>query len=344
MGSLVRGGDPGTVALSSQPLPEACGTVRRVEPEDTTAARASRRRLAWALHGGTVALAAAGAAAHRRLAPRHPRAAAAVVPVGTLAGWAALAVVERRRPFDPAWQQDHDDTGTDALCLPLAAVPLAAGTALGGLVGSRIRLRLGLGRAPGMVAVPVALATYDLFHYAYHRTAHEWGPLWKLHAVHHSPERLYWLNATRFHAGETLIESTVETMLGRMFGLTASQEVAYRLFRGTYGQLQHANVAVDCGPLDRVFSTPELHRWHHSVDYTEGDTNYGAMTSLWDQLLGSWFRPDRPFDSPVGVGRMPRFPRSWVALQRVPWDWDRIKADNADTWVDAARSDQAKSP
>lgn len=315
-----------------------------MDAADTSPALATRRRLAWALHGGTVALAAAGAMVHRRLAPRHPRAAAAVVPVGTVAGWAVLHAVERWRPFSAEWQRDHDDTATDATFLPLAAVPLAAGTVLGGMLGERMRVRLRLGRAPGVVAVPVALAAYDLFHYAYHRTAHEWGPLWTLHAVHHSPERLYWLNATRFHAGETLIESTVEVALGRVFGLGASQEVAYRLFRGTYGQLQHANVAVDCGLLDRVFSTPELHRWHHSVRYEEGDTNYGAMTSLWDQLLGTWFRPDRPFDAAVGVGRMPRFPRSWMALQRVPWDWAQIKADNTATWTDVVRRDQATSP
>ena len=98
---------------------------------------------------------------------------------------------------------------------------------------------------------------------------------------------------------------------------------------------QHANVAVDSGPLNRIFATPDLHRWHHSEVYEEGDTNYGAVLSIWDQLLGSWFWPGRQLDSEIGVGRMPRFPSTWADLQRVPLRWEAIKADNADTWYAA---------
>lgn len=115
-------------------------------------------------------------------------------------------------------------------------------------------------------------------------------------------------------------------------GLAPGHKSAYLTVRGVYGQLQHANVAIDSGVLDRVFSTPALHRWHHSEYYDEGDTNYGATTSIWDQVFGTWFRPNRVFDSPVGVGRMPNFPTTWHELQRVPFDWERIKAENAETW------------
>ena len=34
-----------------------------------------------------------------------------------------------------------------------------------------------------------------------------------------------------------------------------------------------------------------LHRWHHSTVYDEGDSNYGAVTSGWDRVFGTWFRP-----------------------------------------------------
>ena len=292
------------------------------------------RGTAVGLYAGTIAISAAGAAAHRRLEGRFPRAVRAIVPGGAALGWAALNVLERRRPFDDAWKPGAAEVRTDAGFLIAGALPVAVGGAVGAALARRVKVRLGLGRIPAVIGVPAALATYDLFHYGWHRLSHQWGPAWRLHSVHHSPERLYWLNATRFHVAESLLEGTVEATLGHLFGLRPHQETAYRLFRSIYGQVQHANVAVDSGPLDRVFSTPDLHRWHHSELYEEGDTNYGAMTSIWDQLFGSYYRPDRPFTSKLGVGRMPEFPSRFIGLQRVPFDWEQIKAANASTWYD----------
>jgi sterol desaturase/sphingolipid hydroxylase (fatty acid hydroxylase superfamily) len=199
-----------------------------------------------------------------------------------------------------------------------------------------VGVRLPLRSLPAPVAVPVAIAAYDLFHASFHRLFHEWGPGWTIHAVHHSPKRLYWFNAMRFHAVETLIDTVVETMIGAVLPLSADQQVGYVIMRGTYGQFQHCNIALDSGPLNRVFSTPDLHRWHHSVVYAEGDTNYGAITSVWDQLFGSYFHPDRPLESEMGVGRMPEFPTSWRQLQLVPLQWARIKQRNAATWYEEA--------
>lgn len=294
--------------------------------------RLGERGLAYALHGGVVAVAGIGAAAHRALQPRYPRAAELVLPVGVAAAWATIARLERTRPFQESWREDHDDLKPDLAFLALTAVPYAVGTGLGMVAGRRVRARLGLGRLPTAAAVPISILTYELFHTTYHRLGHEWGPLWKLHSVHHSATRLYWLNATRFHWAEIGLETFVESFLAPVWGLRPHQQMAHSLVRATYGQLQHANIAVDSGPLNRVFATPDLHRWHHSEIYAEGDTNYGAVLSIWDQLLGSWFWPGRQLDSDIGVGRMPAFPTSWSALQRVPLDWEAIKADNADTW------------
>ena len=286
-----------------------------------------------ALHATVLAIAGLGAQAHRRLRPRSPRLAEAVIPMGTALGWAVIHFNERRRPFDPAWRPGRAEVRADLAFLTLTSLPVGLGTVLGSRIARRVGRRADLGRLPTPVAVGLSLAAHELFHTCYHRLAHEWGPAWKLHAVHHSPERLYWLNATRFHLAEMLIESTAENAVVPLLGLQPHQHVAHQLVRSVYGQLQHANVATDSGPLNRIFATPDLHRWHHSEIYEQGDTNYGAVLSIWDQLLGSWFWPGRQLDSPIGVGRMPVFPSTWGALQRVPLDWERIKADNAATWL-----------
>ena len=42
-----------------------------------------------------------------------------------------------------------------------------------------------------------------------HRLMHEVPLLWRLHATHHSPKRLYWLNAGRFHPLDTIFGSSI---------------------------------------------------------------------------------------------------------------------------------------
>ena len=40
--------------------------------------------------------------------------------------------------------------------------------------------------------------------------------------------------------------------------------------------------------LHSTAATPDLHRWHHSTVYEEGDSNYGAVTSVWDRVFGTY--------------------------------------------------------
>ncbi len=292
----------------------------------------------WALHAGVVAGAAAAVHIDRRVRRRIDLPG---VPIGSTvvigAYWTTIAVLERRRPFRAEWTRPIDgDRRADAISFASTAPASLAMSAVGASVAAHLPRRANLAKLPAPVAVALAIAIYDLFHSQLHRLGHEWGPAWQVHSVHHSPKRLYWGNATRFHALESAIDGLGEGFISAALGMSADQDVAYRTFRSLYGQLQHANIDVDSGVLDRVFSTPDLHRWHHSTDYDEGDTNYGAITSIWDQLLGTWFRPARDFDAEVGVGRMPNFPTTYAELAAVPFRWDAIRQANADTFVPGA--------
>ena len=62
------------------------------------------------------------------------------------------------------------------------------------------------------------------------------------------------------------------------------------------GMLTHCNVEMRFGPLSWWFNTPELHRWHHSRDLSEGNKNYGENLMVWDHLFGTFFntRTKRP--------------------------------------------------
>jgi len=295
--------------------------------------RRSPRLRSIAVHAGVIGGATLTVALDRRL-QRVRRSGSPLVVGVVAAGWyAAIAGLERRHPYRRAWNESRDgDTVADRWFLATTLATGLVSQPLGGAIARRCGLDLGLRRLPTPVAVTISVAAYDLAHTLHHRLAHEWGPAWQVHSVHHSPSRLYWLNATRFHVLEVVLDGVVEAVVVGVLGLSRDQHIGHLAVRALYGQLQHCNVELDSGPLDFVFSTPDLHRWHHSVDYDEGDTNFGAITSVWDQLLGSFFRPAESFPGTTGIGRMPDFPTGYLELQRTPFEWSDLRDRNADTW------------
>ena len=296
---------------------------------ERSGARGQRLR-SLALHGGVVAGAALTLAVDRRLR-RSGRNPAAAVPAVAAAFYGVIAVTERVRPHRTEWQPTLREFATDGTFMASVLAIQAAGLAAAEPLRGRRSLRLD--RLPVPVGAAVSVLAVDLFHSRIHQVGHRWGPAWRVHSVHHSAERLYWFNATRFHALEMFVDMVMETLVVGALGLSHEQHVVHQAMRALYGQVQHCNVDVDSGPLNRVFSTPDLHRWHHSTVYAEGDTNYGAITSVWDQVFRTHFDPsDRDGPEQIGVGRMPDFPQSFWALERVPLDWKKVRDRNAETW------------
>mgnify|MGYP002139496726 CR=1 FL=1 len=56
--------------------------------------------------------------------------------------------------------------------------------------------------------------------------------------------------------------------------------------------LQHANASLRLGGWNLVFSTPDLHRWHHAADPRHARSNYGSTLIVWDLLLGTRALPE----------------------------------------------------
>ena len=137
--------------------------------------------------------------------------------------------------------------------------------------------------------------------YWVHRISHEWLPLWRFHAIHHSVTRLWILNTGRFHFVDSLL--SVLAGAGLLIALGAPMEVLKWLGAITafIGMLTHCNVQMRFGLLSCLFNTPELHRWHHSRRPEEGNTNYCQNIMLWDQVFGTYFRPPRRPPADIGI-------------------------------------------
>jgi sterol desaturase/sphingolipid hydroxylase (fatty acid hydroxylase superfamily) len=62
-----------------------------------------------------------------------------------------------------------------------------------------------IARIPILIQVLVLLFIGDLFQYWIHRAYHEIPFLWRIHAIHHSAERMDWLAGSRIHIVEYFV-------------------------------------------------------------------------------------------------------------------------------------------
>lgn len=158
----------------------------------------------------------------------------------------------------------------------------------------------------------------DSTRYWLHRVSHEWGPLWRFHAVHHSPHRLYTLNVGRFHPIDKGLQFLLDSLPFILMGVPQAVLSLYFVFYAVNGFFQHANVDVKLGWLNYVMSGPELHRWHHSMSTPESNTNYGNHLIVWDWLFGTRYLPaDRGVESLGLINR--RYPTGFLEQMTAPF-------------------------
>lgn len=163
----------------------------------------------------------------------------------------------------------------------------------------------------------VLLLGIDFISYWVHRAMHRIPGLWRLHAVHHSPERLYWLNVGRFHPLEKALQLVASSLPFLLLGVSPVVFGGYFVFYAINGFVQHSNAGLRFGPLNYLVSSPELHRWHHSVEIAESDRNFGNNLIIWDLLFGTWFLPRGRQVHRLGI-RMD-YPASFNGLLAAPF-------------------------
>ncbi len=223
---------------------------------------------------------------------------AAYLPV--MLGAVAVNLLERKFPHQPQWQPDRYDWGNDLIFMLLVqvllprflsffiAVTLLAALQQYGMVFEGFWPH----QWPIAAQAMLMLLAADLLRYWLHRAAHEWPPLWRLHAVHHSPKKLYWLNVGRFHPLDKSLQYLLDALPFILLGVSEQVLALYFVFYAINGFFQHCNIELRLGILNYLISGPELHRWHHSKIIAESNNNYGNNLIIWDIIFGTRFLPD----------------------------------------------------
>lgn len=270
-----------------------------------------------------------------------------------LCGMLTVAVLERLLPYRVVWNQSHGDFKVDMLYMAINSIIPKLWTPV--LTAALVVITAGLSQRFGQSFWPsqwhwlpelaLMLLIAEFGRYWVHRAAHTWTPLWRLHAVHHSSSRLYFLNANRFHLLEKLIFQLPEVVPFIILGTPAEIIALYFTFNSLHGMFQHSNIRIRGGLLNYVFSLTELHRWHHSRVVAESDQNYGNNLIVWDILFGTYFNPrDREVED-IGLLN-PQYPQNWSGQLLAPFaqrDISKPEAVSIDTadWASTEEGNRA---
>jgi sterol desaturase/sphingolipid hydroxylase (fatty acid hydroxylase superfamily) len=273
------------------------------------------------------------------LSHRWPAWAAGVVVVSACT--LLVALLERIIPYSAQWATPRGDRATDFWHFVFSNRTFDIGTlaAIGVFapLGGWLSRRLGIGfwphEWPLLAQGTLALVVVELPWYWIHRLEHTWAPLWRVHSVHHSSQRIYWWNLARNHPLDNLISAFASMALMSLLGVGEQTLAIVATFSGANAMLQHGNVDLRTGPLDLFFATPRVHRWHHSRRLDESMANYGPTLTLWDYVFGSRSFSPR-LHPPLDVGLAPGresldYPQDYLGQLRVPFDGRRWKASAA---------------
>lgn len=171
----------------------------------------------------------------------------------------------------------------------------------------------------------------DFLQYWYHRFAHEYEFLWKLHRPHHQAEEMgffvsyrnaavyylfmpniWWIGLFTFLGGAKAV--ALGLVLKQLIIISSHSTIPYDkvLYRNKFLQ-----------PLasvwERIFITPAFHHAHHGKSQRDGisdpNGNFGNMFSIWDQLFGT-AHYSREFPTDYGLENDPKEP--WTAAYLYP--------------------------
>ncbi len=227
----------------------------------------------------------------------------------------SLFFLERLMPYEPIWRtsdgQLFNDLAHTILTKGLSQL-LATSAAIAGIshLGHNTAGSFWPADWPVPLQVGLALVIAEFGLYWAHRLAHEWWPVWCWHAVHHSVTKLWFINTGRFHLLDSIWKSSFALTFGLLAGAPKNIILWVLAITPFIGLLTHCNVDMQCGWLNWIFNTPQLHRWHHSRDAEEGNSNYGENLVLWDIVFGTRYFPARR--PPVDIGCSDPVPKQFL--------------------------------
>lgn len=181
------------------------------------------------------------------------------------------------------------------------AVVVAGAAVLGGLLPPVLGLwPAGL---PIWAQVVMMLIVADGLEYGRHRTLHRVPWLFRAHALHHDVDRLHAINSSRNHALDLLSRAACVFAPLALIGVPPLWLPLYSGAILVVSPLSHSNLDLRIPRwLQPLILTPPVHAVHHARAASVSDSNFAAVSPLWDVLFGTFRWPEADASRPVEFG------------------------------------------
>lgn len=144
--------------------------------------------------------------------------------------------------------------------------------------------------------VLIAFLTLDFFGgWLVHMTEHKVPVLWRFHVVHHADNNVDVTTGLRHHPVESILRGLFFFMGIIVSGAPMFAVMIFQTILIVATAFTHANIRlpkqIDAA-LSWVLVSPNMHKVHHHWKQPYTDSNYGAVLSIWDRLLGTFMKLD----------------------------------------------------
>jgi sterol desaturase/sphingolipid hydroxylase (fatty acid hydroxylase superfamily) len=244
--------------------------------------------------------------------------------------------VERINPLLDRWRMTKDSfVRRDLPFIGLGFVVEQAATIGVSLVAAATVTTGGFGPLAGLplpVQAVVALLALDLLWYAYHRAAHTFARLWRVHGVHHSPSQLYVLMHPVFHPLDLLVSRfAISLIVFKLSGLRPDAAFIALAVLGLQTTVSHINTDLRTGWLNYLLvgtETPPLpprRRGTSQLHLSPAGVGHPVRhLRVQPEARTGPARPRRPDLLPRSP-RIPRHPRLAVPRPGHPTPWGDVQ-------------------
>ncbi len=147
-----------------------------------------------------------------------------------------------------------------------------------------------------LLTIVITFLVMDFFGgWLVHFTEHKLKFLWRFHVVHHADNNVDVTTGLRHHPIESVLRGLFFFMGIVASGAPMYAVMIFQTILVIAVAFTHANINLPKW-LDNVLSyvlvSPNMHKVHHHWKQPYTDSNYGAVLSIWDRLLGTFMQLD----------------------------------------------------
>jgi sterol desaturase/sphingolipid hydroxylase (fatty acid hydroxylase superfamily) len=141
------------------------------------------------------------------------------------------------------------------------------------------------------LSVLIGVLALDFSSWWVHWVMHRQPLLWRFHLIHHSDSKVDVTTGLRHHPGDSLLRGVFFILFIFISGAPMYAVMIYQTLVVAFTAFTHANISLPVA-IDKWLSylliSPNMHKVHHHRLQPYTDSNYGAIFSIWDRLLGTF--------------------------------------------------------